>query len=589
MRAGSGNPFVLTELARAPERLGVDGELPDSLQRLGAALVDALPAPVRSVVRDAATFGSTVPLAEFAELLGRPELSDDRWWSATFPVLRPGAPGTVEFRNDALRVAAHDSLTFRRRRQLHGAIAERLARRVDASEGELAFHYEQAGMAIEAYTSARVAGLAAKASGAMAEACDLLALAIRLALAVAPHAVGELQLERGEALALLGDLDAADAAFVGAGRRLTEPLAYARMCHGRAGLALTRSRFRQARTWVRKGLDALAALGDGAAHQRGRLLLDHAAVFDLTGRHEQSLAPAGEALALATRTGDRTLEGLAHLHLGMAHVAMMRPEALDHVEAAVAIFEAAGHDRYLNSSLNNSGLVAMYLGRWDDAIERYRRAAEHGRLCGNTSDRAIVEMNIGFLLYRQGHLDDAEAYARRSLRTFDAVGVTQQSGIARYLLSQIAAADGRYDDAATAMASARATFVELGDAAMIVDCDVASMEQAVDCGRLDAGRSMAAVIAPRLDAAEPEVVITHQRTLGRLELLDGDAAGSDRIEAALASASKHQLAYAVYLCLDALVEAGRTDRRAERDDLATELGIRRDGARDTADTGGARR
>ena len=50
---------------------------------------------------------------------------------------------------------------------------------------------------------------------------------------------------------------------------------------------------------------------------------------------------------------------------------MMRPQALDHVEAAVAIFEAIGHDRYLNSSLNNSGLVAMYFGRWDDAIERY--------------------------------------------------------------------------------------------------------------------------------------------------------------------------------------------------------------------------
>ena len=61
------------------------------------------------------------------------------------------------------------------------------------------------------------------------------------------------------------------------------------MCHGRAGLALTRSRFRQARTLARKGLDALAALGDGAAHERGRLLLDHAAVFDLTGRHDQSL------------------------------------------------------------------------------------------------------------------------------------------------------------------------------------------------------------------------------------------------------------------------------------------------------------
>jgi tetratricopeptide (TPR) repeat protein len=89
----------------------------------------------------------------------------------------------------------------------------------------------------------------------------------------------------------------------------------------------------------------------------------------------------------------------------------------------VAIFEEIGHDRYLNSALNNSGLVAMYLGQWDLAIERYRRAADHGERCGNTADRAIVEMNIGFLLFRQGHLDEAEEHARRSLRIFDVVGI----------------------------------------------------------------------------------------------------------------------------------------------------------------------
>ncbi len=373
VRAGRGNPFVLAELAHTPEWLGSSAELPDSLHRLGAALVDALPPPVRAVVRDAATFGSTVPLEAFADLLQRPELADHRWWSVTFPVLRPGAAGTVVFRHDALRVAAHESLTFRRRRELHGAIAARLVRLGDANEAELAFHYEQAGMAALASATARSAGLAAKASGAMAEACDLLAMAIRLPSGSAPQEVGSLRLERGEALSRLGDLDGAEGEFVAAGRRLTDPAMYARMCHERTSVALTRSRFRQARTWVRKGLDVLAPLGDGAAHERGRLLLDRAAVLHLTGRHEQSLAPAGDALALAIRTRDRILEGLAHVHLGMAYVAMMRPEALDHVEAAVVIFEAIGHDRYLNSSLNNSGLIAMYLGRWDDAIDRYRR------------------------------------------------------------------------------------------------------------------------------------------------------------------------------------------------------------------------
>ena len=63
-------------------------ELPDSLQRLGAALVDRLPAPVRAVVREASTFGSTVRLDVVADLLGRPELASAEWWSVAFPVMR---------------------------------------------------------------------------------------------------------------------------------------------------------------------------------------------------------------------------------------------------------------------------------------------------------------------------------------------------------------------------------------------------------------------------------------------------------------------------------------------------------------------
>ncbi|HSP28911.1 MAG TPA: adenylate/guanylate cyclase domain-containing protein, partial [Ilumatobacteraceae bacterium] len=110
VRAAAGNPFVLAELARQPT-----GEvLPDSLQRLGTALVDRLPAPVRAVVRDAAAFGTTVHLDTFAEVLGRPELADNGWWSAAFPVMRRTTPGTVSFRHDALRQAAHESLPFRR-------------------------------------------------------------------------------------------------------------------------------------------------------------------------------------------------------------------------------------------------------------------------------------------------------------------------------------------------------------------------------------------------------------------------------------------------------------------------------------------
>ncbi|MEO6122874.1 MAG: adenylate/guanylate cyclase domain-containing protein, partial [Ilumatobacteraceae bacterium] len=552
VRAGKGNPFVLAELARNPDL----GGLPDSLQRLSVMLVDSLPVPIRTVVREASAFGSTVSLSALADVLQRPELAASAWWTNAFPVMRPGPHDTVQFRHDALRVAAHDSLTFRRRHELHRAIAEHQQRLGDASQAELAVHFEHAGMLPEAYAASRAAGLAAKSAGAMAEACGLLRQALGLARSVDRPGEGRLHLELAEALDALGDLDAAAESFKSAGRRLSDNAEAARVWHGRASLALTRGRFAQARAAVRNGLRAVEGSGPGGDEMRGRLLLDLAAVRDLAGRHQRSLGPAGEALELAKQSGNRTLEGMAHLHLGMAMVAMMRHEALDHVTKAVEIFEAVGHDRYLNSSLNNSGLVAMYLGRWDEAIERYRKAAIHGARCGLASDTAIVEMNIGFLMFRQGQLEEAEAQARRAMHTFDAIGVRSQSGVSRYLLSEIDAAAGRSTSAATWMSSAREVFVALDDDAMLVDCDVTEMEQHVRAGRLDEARALLPAIETRRSSAEVAIAIALDRTLGRLAMREADFDGAVRlIENALVVAREHQLAYDVYLCLEALIEA----------------------------------
>ena len=58
--------------------------------------------------------------------------------------------------------AAHDSLPFRRRPQLHAAIAERYVDSGDVVDVELALHHEQADMLAGAFSCARAAGLDAK-------------------------------------------------------------------------------------------------------------------------------------------------------------------------------------------------------------------------------------------------------------------------------------------------------------------------------------------------------------------------------------------------------------------------------------------
>jgi hypothetical protein len=156
----------------------------------------------------------------------------------------------------------------------------------------------------------------------------------------------------------------------------------------------------------------------------------------------------------------------------------------------------------------------------------------------------------------------------------------------RYLLSEIAAADGRLEDARSEMAAARATFEEIGDAAMVVDCDVTAMEQLLLAGRVDEARSQRAVVEARLDSAEPSVVIALQRTAGRLDVLAGDTeAGRRHLQDALESAREHRLLYDECLCLRAIVAAAADavdsplppelveQARADHDVLVRRLGL----------------
>ncbi|HSL57376.1 MAG TPA: AAA family ATPase, partial [Acidimicrobiales bacterium] len=391
--AARGNPLVLTELARRPPT----GELPDSLRRLGATLVDALPARTRSLVRDASVLGPVFRAVDAATALERDELTDPAAWDGTEPVLRWLDDATLAFRHEAYRSAAYGSLPFRRRRQLHSTVADQLAEATGADDGLLAVHLELAGRPHDAYPRAVAAGRAAKAAGALVEAAEMLRRAADLAGVVAPAERGPLLVAQGEALAWLGDLDGAGRCYRTASRHLVDPVAQGWLCHLKAELALTRNRLRPARDWTTRGVRLTDVVGPSAAALRSRLLLDHAWRVDVAGRHRESVALAEEALALARGAGDRLLEGIAHMYLELSHSALFDPRAVVHGDAAIAIFEELGHDRYLNHVLGNTGLTAMHLGRWDLAIDRYQRGIEHGRASGHSVGAAATEMNLGFV------------------------------------------------------------------------------------------------------------------------------------------------------------------------------------------------
>ncbi len=548
--AARGNPFVLAELARHPQ----GGTLPDSLDRLASARIDALAVPVRQVVRDAAAFGSTFPAALVARVLGRPELADGEVWRAGSAVVRDLGDGTVTFRHEAYRLAAYRSLTFQRRRELHGAIADALAGDPGAGDAVRAFHLEEAGRLREAFPLAVAAARAARAAGATVEAGELFGRSARLAKAVERSRLGELLVDQGEALMLVLDLAGADRAFGAAARATSDPLAFATLCVHRAALESRRGRFSRARHWTRQGFTVLGPLsGPDAAEVRVRLLLEDAGARYDQGRATESLALATEALDAARTIGSRLLEALAHLHLELASSALDRPEAIDHGEAAVALFDALGHQRLLSVALLNAGIGLMLVGRWDDALDRYRRGAEAARRSGDARGVAAAAANTGFLLLRRGDAAGADRCALDALRVFEAGGLSGAVAYARHLRSGVAALEGRAAEAEALMADARAAFARLGDHAMVVDCDVMRAGHLLLAGRPAEALALTTAVLPDLGRADESIRVFHGVHRGLALARTGDpGAGAAAVTVALTLAGPRH-PYETWSCLGALL------------------------------------
>jgi tetratricopeptide (TPR) repeat protein len=225
----------------------------------------------------------------------------------------------------------------------------------------------------------------------------------------------------------------------------------------------------------------------------------------------------------------------------------------------------------------------MYLGHWEVASQRYHRAIECAERTGQLTNSADTLSNVGFLRYRQGRLEEADELARRAIRRLDPAGLPHRAALARLLRAFVAAADGRYREADAFVDDARAAFEQVGDAAMVADCDVTRMNTRLLEGRYEDVVAIGLDVAPRLGPVEPELVVTHGRLLGSAEAALGRHAcgeGVERIRRALDQARSSELRYEVHECLRALVDLADAGgppvdpaERAECEAIADTLGI----------------
>jgi tetratricopeptide (TPR) repeat protein len=184
---------------------------------------------------------------------------------------------------------------------------------------------------------------------------------------------------------------------------------------------------------------------------RFRILVNSTMVEINSGRFCEALAILDQAASLLDFVKDPGAIGRYHMQRALTYRNMGGSENLDRAlieNAAASIhLEQANNKRYLARVENNTGVVFLELGRYDEAIEHLNRARAVFTEIGDVGTAAQVNETRARVFLAQGRNVEAEKIAFSAASTFEGGG--EQSLLAEALEAQgvALARMGRYQSA----------------------------------------------------------------------------------------------------------------------------------------------
>ena len=584
-RAG-GSPQFLRDLLRAAAS-GSD-ELPESIEGAALARIDRLAPADRALVRRAAVLGSTFHprhLEAFADA-GVPA-PDEQTWDRLAAYFTAEENGYLRFRRQVVRDAAYAGMPFRERRRLHaaaGAALEReLGEHADEQAERLSVHYLLAQAPAKAWRYARLAADRALDGAAYADAATLYRRTLEAAaqLDVEPDEIAAVWESLAEALVRTGELKESTAALTTARKLVAEDrVRTAHLLWLHARIAERVGNVQQAVRWSGRALRALDGLDDpDAAARRSHVVATLAGVRQRQGRSAEAIRLARKAIADAEAAREELALGHAFQVLDWALVESGRAAEAGHSQRALEIFRRNGAADRESAVLNNMGGFAYRAGRWDEAVDLYRRGAEASGRAGDVNYGAFADCNVGEVRSDQGRLAEAEPLLRRALQVWRGTADEHGAAFVTALLGRLGVRDGRIAEGIDLLKEAHASFRALGvevDAALV---ETLLAEAAVWDGRPEDAHAQATALWMRVPQDSPLEPLLHHVAGVALAQLNDVAAATDALEAAVTAARAADLPFELALALDALerlsARGERTSPRRlrERDELLARMDI----------------
>jgi class 3 adenylate cyclase/tetratricopeptide (TPR) repeat protein len=557
-----GNPLFLTELITTAREQGFDA-LPDSVESLLSVQIDRVAPRDRTALRYAAVLGVNFPQDLLrASLEGERYALDDGVWERLEDYVRRDRSGIARFRHALVRDVAYEGLPFRRRKELHqrvGETIERLAAGTPDEQAELlSLHFFHAQRYDKAWHYSRIAGHAARNVYANVEAAGFFRRAIAAAGPsgqITDESLAEVHEALGDATDQLGSLDEAAEAYRAARRRLRgNPVREAQLLLKESWIPERRGRIPQALRLVTKGLNLLEGIDlPGAAGARARLATWYADCRARQGRFAEALPWCVRARREAEHAGDRDALAWAYIVLGWVETELGRPQGVDHLRAALAIYEELGNLSRQAVIYNNLGGEAYYAGRWNEALDLFERARELYARTGDAVGRADSTFNVGEILSNQGRVEEAEAHLLEAQRVWKAAGDRIGVALATSELGRVAYRAGKFDEAFDLLEAARPEFVEHGVLVEILETELRTSERLLLLGRSDEALAVAQRAFDGLKAIGEAAAIRVPRVLrlcGWAMLACGRATDArDTLERGLASARAARADYEAAMVL----------------------------------------
>jgi tetratricopeptide (TPR) repeat protein len=544
--------MFLNQLIAAAGSTDVD-TLPDSIEGVIAARIDRLLPQDRNSLRELSVLGTGFR-PEYADVV-LAERTSSRVYERLSEFLDVDAEW-VKFNSTLVHQVAYGGLPYRKRRNLHGKVAESIERAQGGAD-LLSVHYSAAARWSEAWQYARIAGDHAKDIYANLEAARFYERGLEAARYV-PETAAE---DRVEMLTALGDVrygaglyEEAGNAFRRARRLADDPVDIAGLCLKEAKIAHKRGLFSQALRWTTRGRQVLDNIDTTEADApRARLKVWAGVVRYEQGRYREAMAVSEQAIEDAQRAGAQGAQARAYYLHDAARVWSGQPGTNDFSWRALAIYEELGDLREQAVVVGNLATFAYLESRWTEAVDLYHRSRETHLKTGNPVEAARAEENLGELLCDRGNLAEAEAVLGNALRVWKAADNPAECAFVQSQLGRVASRDGRYEEAASLLAEARQGFTDIGARYDALDVRTRIVENLVFQGR---GEKALAEIAQTIEEAEAFGEGIH---LARLKLMLGYALcqagrpeeGLPHVEQTLATARDRGALYEVALGLEA--------------------------------------